>query len=179
MADTEIVAPVAVVPDVTPAPVADVTSPALDLETLRKELSDARKEAAKYRTTLRTQETAQEAAAAASLIEQGKFKELYEKEQAARTVLEAQVAQAAAATLTATLQLAAATAAGLSPSMASRLVGTTPEELAADAKTLAELFKIAPPSTGASNPATSRGQQQPAAFDPKHPPRLSSIDWKT
>lgn len=34
------------------------------------------------------------------------------------------------------------------------------------------------PSTGASNPAAQRGTQPPPAFDPKNPPRLSSIDWK-
>jgi hypothetical protein len=174
MADTEIVAPVAALADVTPAPVADVTSP-LDLDALKKELADARKEAAKYRTTLRTQETAQEAAAAAALVEQGQFKALYEKEQLARVALEAQVALATHGQA----QLAAAIAAGLAPSMANRLIGTTPEELAADAKALAEHFKVAPPSIGSSNPANNRGQQQAAAFDPKHPPRLSSIDWKT
>jgi hypothetical protein len=34
------------------------------------------------------------------------------------------------------------------------------------------------PSTGASNPPAQRGTPPPAQFDPKNPPRLSSIDWK-
>lgn len=173
MPEPEIVAPVAVVPDAAPAPVADDAAARLTI--LEKELAEARKDAAKYRTTLRSQELAQADAEATRLKESGEFKALYEKEQLARVALETQVA----AQTHAQHQLAAALAAGLAPSMASRLVGTTPEELAADAKTLAEHFKIAPPSLGSTNPATSRGQQPAAPFDPKHPPRLSSIDWKT
>lgn len=173
MPEPEIVAPVATLPDATPAPVADDAAARLTI--LEKELTEARKDAAKYRTSLRTQETAQEAAAAAALVEQGKFKELYEKEQLARVALEAEVAK----TTHGQAQLAAAIAAGLAPAMASRLVGVTAEELAADAKILADHFKVVPPSTGASNPANQRGNPSPAAFDPKNPPRLSSIDWKT
>jgi len=155
-------------------PVVAADDSAARLTILEKELKEARGEAAKYRTTLRTQETAQAAADAASLVEQGKFKELFEKEQAARTALEAQVAQATHGQA----QLAAAIAAGLAPAMASRLVGSTPEELAADAKTLAEHFKVAPPATGPTNPPAQRGQPSAVAFDPKNPPKLSSIAWK-
>jgi hypothetical protein len=35
------------------------------------------------------------------------------------------------------------------------------------------------PAVGATNPAGSRGQTPPPAFDPQNPPRLSSIQWKT
>src|SRR5438128_1067003 len=80
----------------------------------------------------------------ARLKEAGEFKALYEKEQQARTALEAQVAAATRAQL----QLDACLAAGLPPSMAARLMGATAEELAQDAKALAEQFKVTPPSTG-------------------------------
>lgn len=35
------------------------------------------------------------------------------------------------------------------------------------------------PNTGATNPAGSRGQTPPPAFDPQNPPKLSQIQWKT
>lgn len=35
------------------------------------------------------------------------------------------------------------------------------------------------PSLGASNPAAQRGAPPAAQFDPKNPPKLSSISWKT
>jgi septal ring factor EnvC (AmiA/AmiB activator) len=150
------------------------TTDSPDLDALKKELAEARKEAAKYRTSLRSQEQAQQEAEAARLKEAGEFKALYEKEQAARAQLEAQVAQAQRAQQ----QLDAAIAAGLPPSMAPRLMGDTPEALAADAKALAELVKPPVPATGATNPAAVRGAQQAGAFDPKNPPRLSDITWK-
>jgi septal ring factor EnvC (AmiA/AmiB activator) len=173
MPEPEIVAPVAALAENAPAPVADVAP--LDIETLKKELADVRKEAAKYRTTLRSQEQAQADADAKRLTEAGEFKALYEQEQASRVALEAQVA----AQTHGQAQLAACLSAGLPPTMAARLVGATAEELAADATALAVHFKVVPPALGASNPATQRGTQQSAPFDPKHPPRLSSIDWKT
>lgn len=173
MADTETPAPAAETPPAAaPAVVADDAVSRLAL--IEKELKEARQEAAKYRTTLRSQEQAQADAEAKRLQEAGEFKALYEKEQQSRAALEAQVAQAQRQQL----QLDAAIAAGLPVSMAARLMGATADELAADAKALAEHFKVTPPSTGPSNPAAQRGQTQVAAFDPKNPPRLSSYDWK-
>ncbi|MDQ2995453.1 MAG: hypothetical protein M3R61_00135 [Chloroflexota bacterium] len=173
MADTEIVALVAETQPAAARAVA-LDDAASRLALIEKELKEARSEAAKYRTSLRSQEQAQADAEATRLKEAGEFKALYEQEQQARTELEAQVAQAHVKQL----QLDACIAAGLPPSMAARLMGATAEELAQDAKALAEHFKATPPSTGASNPASVRGQTQVAQFDPKHPPKLSSIDWK-
>lgn len=146
-----------------------------DLDALKRELSEARKEAAKYRTSLRSQEQQQQDAEAQRLKEAGEFKALYEKEQQARADLEARVAAAERKAM----QQEAAQVAGLPASMAARLVGATAEELAADAKALAEMMRVPPPNPGATNPAAQRGQQQTAAIDPKRPPRLSDILWKT
>lgn len=174
MADTETPAPAAETPPVV-APAAAADDATARLALIEKELKEARQEAAKYRTTLRSQEQAQADAEATRLKEAGEFKVLFEKEQAARAELEGKVAAATRAQL----QLDACLSAGLPPSMAARLMGATAEELAADAKTLAEQFKVTPPSTGPSNPAAQRGATPPpAAFDPKNPPRLSSIEWK-
>jgi len=38
--------------------------------------------------------------------------------------------------------------------------------------------QVGAPAIGASNPAAQRGATPPTTFDPKNPPRLSSIDWK-
>lgn len=171
-----------------PAPAADAQqvagqAPATDetaarLAGLEKELKEARAEAAKYRTTLRGQEQAQQEAEAAKLAEQGKFKELLEKEQAERTRLADELARRDHEAA----QRKAARDAGIDPDVwASRLRGATPEELAADAAALAQSLKpatVTAPGTGPTNPAAQRGAP-PAPFDPKNPPRLSGITWKT
>jgi hypothetical protein len=38
--------------------------------------------------------------------------------------------------------------------------------------------QVGAPHTGATNPPGTHGQTPPAKFDPKNPPRLSSIEWK-
>jgi len=145
-----------------------------DLESLRKELADARKEAAKYRTSLRAQEAAKEQAEKAELEKQGEYKKLLEQEQAERTKLAAEMATLQRKTL----QHEAAAAAGLPLDLAARLIGETADELLADAQAMAK--RLAPtgaPATGATNPAAKR-TDKPEPIDPKNPPRLSSIQWK-
>ena len=164
-------------PAAAPAAATEATESAEQrLARVEKELSEARKEAAKYLTTLRSQEQQQQEAEAQRLKEAGEFKALYEKEQLARAALEAQVAAATRKQQ----QIEAATAAGLPLDMATRLIGDTPEALLADAQAMAVHMRPAgAPATGATNPAGSHGQQPPAKFDPANPPRLSSIAWKT
>lgn len=174
MANTDPVVPATTEQPVA-APAAAADDAATRLTALEKELKEARSEAAKYRTTLRSQEQAQADAEKAQLQEQGKYKDLLEKEQAARLALEAQVTAATHKQQ----QLDAAIAAGLPPSMAHRLVGSTAEELAADATALAAIVKPGAPAMSATNPAAQRGATPPAPFDPKNPPTLHSIEWKT
>jgi hypothetical protein len=45
-------------------------------------------------------------------------------------------------------------------------------------KPAAAAGQVGAPNTGATNPAAQRGATPPATFDPKNPPRLSSIPWK-
>jgi len=126
----------------------------LSAEELAAALKRTREEAADYRRKLRDAEAKNEAAdkaradaEAASLAEQGKYKELWEKAQAA--------AQAAADKLQRMehdqLRRDAAQAAGISQ-LWQRLQGATAEELAEDAKALA-------------------GMMQPAQATPGQPPR--------
>lgn len=148
--------------DLNPAPVADPkpqggdggTDPTTDptpvttgltAEQLAAALADTRKEAADYRRKLRDlegkmneAEKAQQAEAERQKAEQGKFKELYEAER--------QKAQEAADKL-ARMEFDqqrrdVAQAAGV-PQLWQRLQGSTPEELAEDAKALAEMMKPA------------------------------------
>ena len=55
------------------------TTGEMTMESLKQELEAVRKEAAKYRTSLRTVEKEKEEAEKKNLEDQGKFKELYEK----------------------------------------------------------------------------------------------------
>jgi len=160
-----------------PAPAAGGAEESVEAKLARmdKELREARTEAAKYRTTLRSQEQAQQEAEAAKLAEQGKYKELLEKEQTERAKLAAEVAKRDHEAA----QRKAARDAGIDPdAWAGRLRGSTREELAADAASLAQsLMPAGAPQIGATNPGAQRGDKI-APFDPKNPPRLSSIAWK-
>lgn len=128
-------------PSTDPTPV----TTGLTAEQLAAALADTRKEAADYRRKLRDlegkvseAEKAQQAEADRQQAEQGKFKELYEAEK--------QKAQEAADKL-ARMEFDqqrrdVAQAAGI-PQLWQRLQGSTPEELAEDAKGLAEMMKPA------------------------------------
>lgn len=128
-------------PSTDPTPV----TTGLTAEQLAAALADTRKEAADYRRKLRDlegkvseAEKAQQAEADRQQAEQGKFKELYEAEK--------QKAQEAADKL-ARMEFDqqrrdVAQAAGV-PQLWQRLQGSTPEELAEDAKALAEMMKPA------------------------------------
>lgn len=160
-----------------PAPAAE-TDPTARLAILEKELADTRKEAAKYRTTLRQQEQTQQEAEAKRLQEQGDFKALYEAEQTKAAELAAAVARFELTQK----QHSVARELGLPLDLADRLRGDTPAEIKADAERLLAALKVLTPPAGATpavpatNPAAARGQTP--AFDPKNPPRLDSITWK-
>lgn len=119
----------------------------------QKLIRDTRQEAASHRARLKAQEDAQTDAARKAAEEAGNFKALYEQTQA--KLQEREAADAKAAELAARQE--AAKAAGLDEAMAARLQGATAEEWLADAKALAKHLKPAAPSTGATNPAASRG----------------------
>jgi 2-oxoglutarate dehydrogenase E2 component (dihydrolipoamide succinyltransferase) len=79
-------------PSPAPAPAA-----ALPPDVAQRELAEARKEAAAYRERLRKAEAEAEERTKAALVEQGKFKELYEAEQKATASLKGQLSSYEAA----------------------------------------------------------------------------------
>jgi hypothetical protein len=89
--------------------------------------------------------------------EQGNFKKLYEDAQAALSTAEHNRAAERAAEAAKAAQLTAARAAGIDDSLASRLVGDTPEALLLDAKALATRLVPNAPGIGATNPSATRG----------------------
>ena len=162
--------------DTTPAPAATPEAQAADGQQMELEqpkapltaeeaaaaLKKTREEAADYRRKLRDAEAKLEAAdkaradaEAASLAEQGKYKELWEKAQA-----DAQAAGAKVAQMERDQQRRdAAQAAGI-PQLWQRLQGSTPEELAEDAKALAAMMQPAQPAPG--QPGRQPTQPTPA-----------------
>jgi hypothetical protein len=119
-------------------------------EELRDELKKKNSEARNLRDRLKEAEgklTAAEKAqadeAAKLAAEQGRYQELYEKEQAKAAELESQLNQMRHDQL----RRDAAQAAGI-PQLWQRLQGSTPEELAEDAKTLATMMQPAQPANG-------------------------------
>lgn len=160
-------------PEATPTPPEGEGPEAQDLtsvdqlppEVAKLQLAQARADAVRYRRKLREleeqarkAEAAKEAEAQAQAAEQGRFRELYEKEKAEAEKLAAQLAQ---------LQLDqmrkdAAQAAGI-PTLWSRLQGSTPEELADDAKALVAAMHPPAPPAGARSPTPptppSQGQR--------------------
>ena len=158
--------------DTTPAPAANPEAQAaegqqtgqeqpratpLTAEEAAAALKKTREEAADYRRKLRDAEAKLEAAdkaradaEAASLAEQGKYKELWEKAQA-----DAQAAAAKVAQMEHDQQRRdAAQAAGI-PQLWQRLQGATAEELAEDAKALAAVVAPAPSANGQQRTATT------------------------
>lgn len=147
------------------------------LARLEHELTETRKEAAKYRTTLRSQEQQQQDAQRKAAEESGQFKTLYEQSQ--QKIAELERTQAAQAQADARRK--AARDAGLSEDLADRLRGETPEELLADAKALAKRLQPAAPSTGATNPGRrgdlSEDEQIEAMFKPGQRSQRSGMKW--
>jgi alanyl-tRNA synthetase len=144
-------APPAAAPAPAPAaaPAAAAASPDRVAQ-LERELNDAR-------TKLTAREQAEAESARKQAEEQGNFKKLYEEAQAALTKAEQTRAAERATEATKQAQLTAATAAGLDASLATRLVGDTPEALLADAKALAARLAPSAPGTGSTNPSATRG----------------------
>ena len=161
--------------DTTPAPAANPEAQAADgqqgqeqprtaltAEEAAAALKKTREEAADYRRKLRDAEAKLEAAdkaradaEAASLAEQGKYKELWEKAQA-----DAQAAAAKVAQMEHDQQRRdAAQAAGI-PQLWERLKGATADELAEDAKALAAFVQPAQPAQG--QPGRQPTQPTPA-----------------
>lgn len=124
-------------------------APALTAEQLAAALAETRKEAADYRRKLREAEgkltdaeKAQAGEAEKQKAEQGKYQELYEAEKAKA----AEAADRLARIEFDQQRRDAAQAAGI-PQLWQRLQGSTPEELAEDAKGLAEIMQAAQPAT--------------------------------
>lgn len=153
-----------------PAQAAGGSTESADLEALRKELKEARAEAAKYRTE---RKKADEAA----LTEAGNFKTLYEQTQAE---LQSFKDQATKAERDALLRKAAKDA-GLSEDLIDRLRGESEAELLADAKALAKRLAPTPPSTGATNPGAKRNgaseDEQIESMFSKGKQRRSGMKW--
>lgn len=134
----------------------------LSAEELAAALKKTREEAAEYRRKLREAEgklteaeKAEAAAAEARAAEQGKFQELYEAEKRKAADVESRLRQMEHDQQ----RRDAAQAAGIAP-LWQRLQGSTPEELAEDAKALAAMMQPAQPGNG--QPARQATQPTPA-----------------
>lgn len=134
----------------------DSGKPPMTAEQLAAALADVRKEAADTRRKLRDAESrlteadkAQKAAAEAAAAEQGKYKELYESEKARAAEIEATLQRMEFDGL----RKEKAQAAGI-PQLWQRLQGSTPEELAEDAKALAEMMTPPTAANGATRQPT-------------------------
>lgn len=139
----------------------DAAPSTLTAEQLAQVLADTRKEAAEYRRKLREAEgkltdaeKAQAAEAEKQKAEQGKYQELYEAEKAKA----AEAADRLARMEFDQQRRDAAQAAGI-PQLWQRLQGGTPEELAEDAKGLAEIMQAN--ATPVAQPANGRTPTQP------------------
>ncbi len=119
------------------------------LEKTRRENAEWRRKAHEAESKLTAAEKAKAEEAERQAKEQGKFQELYEKEKQARADFEAKLAQMEHDQQ----RRDAAQAAGIAP-LWQRLQGSTPEELAEDAKALAAMMQPAQPAQGVGRPAT-------------------------
>jgi hypothetical protein len=130
--------------------------PQLTAEELAAALKKTREEAAEYRRKLRdaegkltAAEKAEADAAEKRAAEQGKFEELYEAEKKRAAETEARLRQVEFDQQ----RRDAAQAAGISQ-LWQRLQGSTPEELADDAKALAAMMQPAQPANGQARQGT-------------------------
>jgi hypothetical protein len=170
MADEVTATPVTVAPEATPeaTPAAalntETPAPETPEQTVPysrfKEINDQLSQLKKaQQTATKAQADAERKAAE----ESGKFKELYEAEIAKREQAEAQAKAAQLAMLRAKV----AKDAGLPDGLASRLLGETEEELAADAKELLKtLPKPTPPNTNSGGGDGRVPGQNPTGLDP-------------
>lgn len=105
-----------------------------------KELEKARREAARYRTELRKLEADQAKAQEAKLAEEQKWRELAEKREAEREALKAEMERERLNNL----RLQIAMEKNLPARLATRLVGTSREEMEADADEILSLMPKPP-----------------------------------
>lgn len=139
----------------TPAVEANA-KPEMTLEDAMRELREARKEAAKYRTEKKTVEQAQAEAQRKQDEERGEFKKLYE---AAKAELEA--ARVAAKTAEAkALRLKVGGEFGLPEVLSARLVGETEEEMRADAEAVKSALPKPQPPTFSNDAGNGKGGGQ-------------------
>lgn len=124
------------------------------LEATRKEAAEYRRKVRDIESKLTEAEKAQAAEAERQAAEQGEFKKLYENEKQARANIEAQLRQMEFDQQ----RRDAAQAAGI-PQLWQRLQGSSPEELAEDAKGLAAMMQPAQPANG--QPVTGRPATMP------------------
>jgi len=134
------------------------------LETAEQRIKELNAENLKLRKQSEAAEKAKADAAAATAAEQGRFQELYESEKTARADLEAKLQRMEHDQQ----RRDAAQAAGI-PQLWQRLQGSTPEELAEDAKGLAAMMQPAAAPNGTpprqTTPPTPQAQGRQGLTD--------------
>lgn len=126
-------------------------------EWAQKLIKELRGENANHRQAKKQAETAAEEAARKAAEEQGKFKELYEKEMAKREAAEAEAKRLEQDAL----KTKVATEVGLPPQLAARLQGETEDELKADAQAVLALLPKHTLDNDAGRGTGSSGTQTP------------------
>jgi len=149
-------APPAPTPPAEPIPdwVSDPEKAYAEILKVRGEAAKARTDKHAAETALQTKLTAEQQAEQQRLIDEKKYQDLYEQEKAKREASEAQVRTAQLDAL----RITVGAAAGLPVELAARLVGTTEEELKADADKLKALLPLPPgqtPAPGAPRQTTT------------------------
>lgn len=153
--------------DGAPAPV-EGQAPVVDADNIdalpdwaKKHIKDLRAENAKTRKTAKEIEAQQTEAQRLTAIEQGKYKELYEKAEQEKQALAAQVQEAQLRDM----RSKAIEAAGLPKEFAERLKGDTEEAMAEDAKALAALWKKANVQKVPNDAANGTGGKAPSTVN--------------
>lgn len=130
-------------------------------EWAKKHIKELRGESAKYRKTAKEIEAAQVEAQRKSAEEQGKFKELYEREMAEKEKLSLALREVELNTM----RSKAAKAAGLPDEFAERLKGDTDEAMLEDARALAAIWRKSNPQTVNNDARNGLGGKAPNTLD--------------
>lgn len=144
-------------PDPTPAAAVNTETPTAHMIP-KTRFDEVNKELRQLKAQFDKAAKDREAAEAAALAEQGKYKELYdaEKQRAEKAMAEMQTLQLQA------LRRDVAAKVGLPPQLATRLMGETAEDIEADAKALLESLPrpTAPDLNGGAGAGSRGGQPQ-------------------
>lgn len=130
-------------------------------EWAKKHIKELRGESAKYRKTAKEIEAAQVEAQRKSAEEQGKFKELYEREMAEKEKLSLALREVELNTM----RSKAVKAAGLPDEFATRLQGDTEEAMLEDAKALAAVLRKSNPQKVNNDAGNGLGGKAPSSLD--------------